>query len=235
MLKAIRALFDWVFPIYCIGCEKDHYLICGQCLQRLNAVFIQTCPNCAKPSDYGYFCSGCQSGQLLGGLLVAFVYEKKGSLARMLHLFKYEGFTAYGQKLADLLAQRVSADFSGFIEKEIDLITWVPLSRRKYKIRGFNQTEKLARSLPAVGDKLPLLCKIRETRSQMQLKRRERLENLTGSFGINTKFAGLIAGKNILIVDDIATTLATLTEMAGVLKSAGARSVHALVLARQKE
>lgn len=235
MLKAIRALWDLLFPITCIGCGKDNTLICSSCLAQIKTPHIQGCPGCGKAAELGEYCKGCGAGKPLDGLLTAFLYEKGGCLARMLHQYKYEGITCYGQKLSELLAGRVTADLARLILGRMDLITWVPLSPQKQRRRGFNQTEKLAAGILLPIPRSALLSKIRENRSQMQLSRRERLINVKGSFKINMEYAELVTGKNILIVDDVATTLATLSEMAEILKSAGANSVYGLVLARQQE
>ncbi len=229
MLKFFKKILDWLFPITCAGCGQDDLLLCEACRQQIVAPEKQLCPRCRRDSEWGLVCPFCWESALRG-VAVAFNYSKDGMLAKMLHLYKYGGMTDYGAELAKLLNCRVQSDFKTFMEDHFDLITWTPLSRKKLRLRGFNQTERLAKGLDVNLPRQEMLIKVRESRPQMELDRRQRLENLKGAFAVS---AAPLAGKRILVVDDVATTLATLEEIAETLRQAGAAVVYGLVLARQ--
>ncbi len=110
----------------------------------------------------------------------------------------------------------------------------VPLDIKKLKLRGYNQSEELAKELSSVS-RAPLLTnvllKTASTKSQMELSKSEREENLRGVFLV--KNAEKITNKKILLVDDVYTTGSTMNECARILKEAGAKSVYGLALARE--
>lgn len=112
------------------------------------------------------------------------------------------------------------------------LVVPVPLNRKKQKLRGFNQAEALAQEfarrtgLPC----LSLLRKIKPSRSQVELEREERLKNVLGSFSASPRPS--LGERKIILIDDVATTGATLNECAKVLKKEGAGEVWGLVVAR---
>jgi ComF family protein len=114
----------------------------------------------------------------------------------------------------------------------LDLITSVPLGLVRFKERGYNQANLLARPI-ALFYKVPFssraLSRIRETRTQVGLSVMERNENMSGAFQAKK---GLVRGKNILVVDDVATSGATLNACAKALLDNGASKVYGFSLAR---
>lgn len=135
--------------------------------------------------------------------------------------------------LSDILAEELLAS----LRKEKlswDLVAFVPITRKRQAWRGYNQAEELARALANISaTKLaPSLSKKSNTRPQVGLSQRQRRQNLVGKFSYQGK-KELIAGKRILIIDDVATTGSTLNECAKVHKQAGARSVWGAVLAKE--
>jgi ComF family protein len=111
----------------------------------------------------------------------------------------------------------------------------VPLSRQRLRERGFNQawelTRRLAQAGPAQADP-HLLLRVRDTPHQLGLKRKERDAAVRGAFAIDALRRQDIAGRNITVVDDVMTTMATANEVARVLKQAGAARVHLWCFAR---
>jgi len=117
--------------------------------------------------------------------------------------------------------------------KNVDLILAVPLHRAKQRQRQFNQAYLLAKSLSSAFKKElqdKQLVKIKSGPAQVNLSRAQRLKNVQGTFRI--KDAGLLKNKNILLVDDVLTTGATVNECAKVLGQAGANRIDVLSLAR---
>jgi ComF family protein len=116
---------------------------------------------------------------------------------------------------------------------EFDLIVYAPISRRRRNERGYNQAKLLAQELSQQYGKpvINALIKKRHTKTQVGLRRIDRLDNLSGAFEVKNGLE--LKGKKILLIDDVLTTGATLDECAKVLKSAGARQVWGAVLARE--
>lgn len=148
-----------------------------------------------------------------------------------IHAFKY----ADQPYLADYLAGWMNKYWSKYPDlEEVQLIIPVPLYPKKKRQRGYNQSELLARSLARMRQ-LPLditsLRRVRNTPSQTQFGREGRLQNMSGAFSCATPEA--VKGKIVLLVDDVATTGATLEGCAEALKAAGAKKVFAYTLARE--
>ncbi len=151
-----------------------------------------------------------------------------GPLRRALHRIKYRRDMA----LADTLTVSLATFYRNALQWHLDMVIPVPLSARRRKERGYNQAALFA--LPfALALRLPYrpraLERIRHTRSQVDLSWRERQQNVAGAFRAVPKH---VAGKDVLLMDDVATTGATLNACAAALHEAGARAVYALTVAR---
>ncbi|MBI2448288.1 ComF family protein [Candidatus Microgenomates bacterium] len=148
-------------------------------------------------------------------------------IKKAIHHFKYEHFFDIGRILGKILAERLATEKN----KEGFLIIPVPLHNLKKAQRGFNQAEILAKVVALSSDR-PYLSNIlvrqKYRRPQMELSREKRLENLKGSF---CWLGGDLKRAEVILVDDVATTGATLEECAKVLKKSGAGEVWGLVLA----
>jgi ComF family protein len=151
----------------------------------------------------------------------------EGPIRHALHTLKYRRNVALGDVLAQHLMEYVDA-----LGWSVDLVVPVPLGRRRMNERGYNQVGLVARPLAAIQGwrySPQVLARVRETRSQVGLSATERRENVSGAFCAN---AALVSEKTILLMDDVATTGATLASCADVLQKAGAQTVYALTLAR---
>lgn len=116
------------------------------------------------------------------------------------------------------------------------VIVSVPLSRNRQKRRGYNHSALLGRYVAqyySVGFTDEVLLRIRDTKPQYELSRRERFTNMVGAFSIKKTEISTIQNKVCIIVDDIATTCSTLQECAKVLKKNGAKEVWGVVFARE--
>ena len=156
------------------------------------------------------------------------------ALSRAIWNCKYRNLPHLAEPLAAWLADTVSA--SPELRRHIhndSLLVPVPLHPHRMAERGYNQAELLAAALSRIM-MLPMeagaMERVHNTASQVQRATRgERLANMRGAFTAN---AGLVTGRNIIVVDDVSTTGATLTACAAALRAAGARSVTGLVIAR---
>jgi ComF family protein len=156
----------------------------------------------------------------------------KDMVRACIHRYKFTPVPALGQPLG-LLAAQCALDHP---EIAPDVVTWTPLSRKSLKKRGFDQAQLLAEELARVRNMtcMPLLRKIRNTKPQSSLKgESERRANVLGAYRLYGNVQ--VAGKRILLVDDVMTTGATLSECARVLLTAGAGEVVCLTLAMAGE
>lgn len=125
-----------------------------------------------------------------------------------------------------------SAPFADDALLKADVLIPIPLSQQRLAERGFNQAVQLAHHLSRTQTQSQTLLRMKHTSAQSSLKRSERLTNLTGAFAVAPLLVAQLRGKNILLIDDVVTTGATLNFAARVLKHAGAAHVGALVLAK---
>lgn len=180
------------------------------------------------PLDEAGVCAACRSG-LRGFDRAASFGAYEGHLRSLIHLFKYGGMTPLAKPLAAFL-ERVLA-----IDDHYDAVVFVPLHWRKRWRRGFNQAELLAR-LIARKRGLPVwnvLRRKRWTATQAGLANAGRRRNVAGAFAVkNNRRSRQLAGKRILLIDDVMTTGATAGACAVALKRGGAGSVSLLTLAR---
>lgn len=177
------------------------------------------------PLDENELCTVCREG--LANFDAAYSFGSyEGSLQQLIHLFKYAKIESLADPLSRFLLRALP------LEANFDLVLAMPMHWRKRWDRGFNQAELLAKPV-ARRYGLPLATNLRRsryTKSQAGLTESARRENLRGSFRIHRPDE--IAGKRLLLIDDVFTTGATLRAAAAVLKAAGTKHVSALTLAR---
>jgi ComF family protein len=160
--------------------------------------------------------------------------EYKGVLRGLIHLLKYENVAPAAGHLGRDLAVTISELLAGRGEV-VPLLVPVPLHKGRRRSRGFNQAELIARAaarhLTVKVQVAPdVLVRHRETVSQVGLSREERMENMRDAFRVVDK--GRVAGRAVILIDDVMTTGTTLSECARVLKKAGAERVWAATVAR---
>ena len=217
MLRKIKewlgAAADVALPRVCPVCRKaldsDERWICRKCLA-------------AMPRTRYEDASFNTMEQLFAGKVpieratAYFFYEKASPYASILHDIKYHGLPAMGRWLTARAVTDMAA--SRFFE-DIDLVTAVPLHRSKLASRGYNQSEYLARG---IADALNIpytqaLKAVRPHATQTHKGALERWQNIQGNYALNNKKASSLAGKHILLVDDVVTTGSTLITCAAEL------------------
>jgi len=154
-----------------------------------------------------------------------------GPLKDALHAFKFRNKRVLSVPLAKMMMDFLIDPNSDIRTSEIDMIVPVPLSRKKKKVREYNQAELLGEEL-SKGTGIVMddesLVRIKDTTPQFELSREERLTNLKDAFFATDK----VTGRTVLLIDDIYTTGATVREAASALMKAGAKKVCVLTLAR---
>ena len=234
---ALQGFLNVLYPPRCALCEAslehdrqdEHRFVCAGCLARIERITSPWCGVCGGPltHDEHDLCARCAHQQIPFALARSFgPYE--GELARLIQLLKYHGERALAQDLAALLMETLTGEG---LEGEIAGITFVPMSPKRARARGFNQAELLARHLGRrIGVPVfPALRKTRETPPQEALSRPERLLSLVGAFAPQGRPARC---GSVLLVDDVYTTGATVVECSRALKAAGYERVFVVTLAR---
>ncbi len=232
-------IVDWtintLFPCYCAGCGAEDQTLCANCIEQIVLIKHQQCVRCNKITPEGKTCSACKRYTPLHQLLAAAHYDE-GPLKEALHTFKYHGRLDLGQTLAQLVyANPDTRDALTSLHSTSLLTTTVPLHRRRLWQRGFNQSTMLAHCLTdQLGIQAPqlLLKRTRFTHTQIALHKKDRAKNVLGAFVVIKPEQ--VMGKTIVVIDDIATTGATLSACAYALKQAGAKRIIGLVIARAR-
>jgi ComF family protein len=228
------AVADFVFPRLCGECNQrilePKRLVCCHCEAAMEPLRLPLCPTCGcEDADAGSMCNDCPEGDVHFEAARAFT-GFFGTAETLVEKLKYSGRTEYAPTMARPMAR---VCFTEYKKVGFNVVAPVPLYSTRERERGFNQAKVLADSL-AEQLFLPvnqnLVKRIRPTATQTSLTRKERAKNIKDEFSIPTPDD--VAGKTILLVDDVYTTGATLNECAGALKSAGAEAVYCIAFAR---
>ena len=199
----------------------------------LDLLFPPKCPFCGRVLDAPGICDACRRElpwtegdealrRLPDGLRCAAPLWYEGLAREGLHRFKFQGMSSAAGPLGELVARCAAEQFSG----EFDTVTWVPVSRRRLRQRGYDQARLLAERACRLWDTAPeqLLCKTVHNPAQSGLKdagaRRDNVRNVYVPAD-----PARIRERRVLLVDDICTTGATLSACARVLREAGAADV----------
>jgi competence protein ComFC len=219
-------ILDWIFPPDCPGCETQGVRFCEKCKSSVHQIPEPICPVCGEPGKLKGLCSDCQTELPYFDALRAYtIFE--GPVRNALHRLKYRNDINQGDVLSPFLVDLFSQQ-----NWAVDLVTAVPLSKERYRSRGYNQAERIARPFAAQIKKpyFPhAIQRVVNTQSQIDLSLVERRENVSGAFYAN---AMVVSRKSVIIIDDVSTTGSTISECARALKEAGADKVYALTIAR---
>lgn len=220
-----RRLLYVLFPNRCALCGQvipADAPFCAACSETAPYMLPPVCPLCGR-SEALCRCRG--SARQFERCVMPFRYV--GSVRRAIARFKREGCGTMADAFADEMAEVLRREYGAL---PFAAVTAVPLHRRALRRREFNPAELLARriakklALPYV----PLLTKLYETPPQKALSAVNRQGNLLGVFDVSAPEA--VAGKTVLLVDDVITTGATLNECAKMLKLYGAEAVYAVTI-----
>jgi len=257
--KSKTFILDILFPKFCLNCGEEGNYICQDCLSLIDILDRQYCPFCYPPKIVldGRTCSYHRRFKKLNGLYSAFPYNNF-IIKKFIHQFKYSYIKELSKPLTSLIVAHlinlnklsIPGIFSGSdpVQKLHDrgvfarglktsfqdfVLVPIPLHKKKFKQRGFNQSEEIAKELSKTLG-LPIfnniLIKIKQTLDQVELKKEEREKNIKGVFFCQKP--DLIFDQKILLVDDVFTTGSTMEECALTLKRAGAKEVWGIVVAR---
>lgn len=223
-----NALLDIAIPRRCGLCGRFDTFLCTPCATSLPAALPPRCTICWGVLGARGTCRPCSVVvvQPLAGLRGPYLLD--GGARRLVHALKYDGLSALAEPMGRLMSGCLAE--WGIVP---DVVVPVPLHPSRERRRGFNQAALLARSLAECAglqvDPAPLR-RVRATTPQVRTaSAEERSRNVSGAFA----GSGSVAGRSVLLVDDVCTTGATVRACASVLRASGASRIYALTFARE--
>jgi len=245
-LKKIIGLFlNTIFPPQCVNCKKKietadaiNTAICADCFNKIEITNCFYCPRCLKRLYEPKKSCHKETKFILG----AATFYENDSIQNLIQALKYNNLKSAAKPLAEILKNYIeknifNRDTNFSINFENYIALPIPLSPQKQRARGFNQIVVVYQILEKItNQKMPkllenVLIRTRNTRSQTKCANYdERVKNISGSFAI--KNPEVIKNRNILLIDDVFTSGATLNEAVKILKTAQAKKIIGLVIAR---
>lgn len=230
-MNPLTAFIDLFFPRICFGCDirlhAEEKILCSNCESTLNFL-IDVCEICGSPENPSA-CPVCNSNEFVFDKARS-VFPFSATVQNLIHELKYNEM----KRITKYLGEHVSKYLHNFQPFEnIDIIVPVPLHKVKKRARGFNQSELLSKEISIHMNWLHipnLVLRNRFTDTQTKLDRKQRQENVSGAFILNSKIN--IQNKNILIVDDVFTTGSTVNSICELLKKNHADRIFVLTIAR---
>lgn len=234
-----RGLLQLLLPTRCVICQHlGREALCSECASNLEKVGELRCVRCGRRRETAFASPDCAEcfGASIGVERARSLYIYNAAGRALLAEFKYRQRIGAGlvlsDHLCDWLAQGIGPLYSQ-PELACDVVVPVPLHKSRIRKRRFNQAALIARRV-AQGLGLPclpqVLSRIRETPSQVGLSANQRLLNVRGAFAVLEPQRSVLAGKRVLLVDDLMTTGATLAACARALRKGGSPAVYGLTL-----
>lgn len=224
--KFFNTFLDIVFPPTCTVCGEEGAWICPACIAGFSPCENTRCPLCKKPFYRGFLCVSCREQCAFSQCCSSFSYTD--ALKRAVHAIKFGS----ARLSIPLLVPFLCDTWDMFGNDAVDCVMPIPLHVRRLRERGFNQAEVFARGVgvhlgkPLMTD---ILIRSRETKAQAELSREERRANIKDAFSCRAD--ARFDGASVLLIDDVCTTGATLSDAARALHRVGARTISALTLA----
>lgn len=228
-----EALLETLWPTRCAVCDQPGELLCDECRQGLPYIdWWRACPRCGAP--FGHVqCSECNTVIMaslereappFAGLASAVVYQT--AARRIVSAYKDQGERRLARTMAAIMAPFVAPSW----KESLQAVTFTPATAAARRKRGFDHAELLAECVAALLD-LPCIGLFQRPRSidQRKLSRNERLANMQGRLSV---LPGATPPKNMLVIDDVCTTAATLIAASDALVDAGTENVYCLTFAR---
>lgn len=211
-MSYLITLADIFLPRLCVGCGREGTAACEACLRTWTRPRVEhrTIPGIDQLVSVGAY--------------------KAGFAQRLVSRWKFEG----DRSVAQIVARAMSAAVGPVVADNSCVYTPIPLHDRKLYQRGFNQAADVAEKLTQFGGYgyAPLLIRTRSTKPQKELDDMQKAKNVHGAFGVDTHWWNAQPPTRVILIDDIATSGATLEQAASCLRAWGVRQVSACVLAR---
>lgn len=218
MIKIFDYILSLIYPPKCV--------FCGTVIDKSDI-----CEECEKALPFTKGDSIYQKFPFVDKCISPLYY--KDYVRRAVLRFKFAGCSCYSRRLGGIMSECAENNLDC---GSIDMVSCIPLSRKRMHDRGYNQAELLAKEISKkVGvEYLPTLKKIRHNTAQSTIKdSKQRAANVIGAYRVID--AEEVKGKYILLVDDVVTTGSTVSECARILKKSGAKAVYCVTLARRED
>ena len=228
LIKLKGVALNLLFPQICVGCGRDGAFICPECANKLPHLEPPVCLKCGIPVSDRFYCPACINWQAdIDGIRAPFRFE--GIIRESVHQLKYQNLRAISATLSEMLHKYLVAN-----PINADFLIPVPLHPRRLRERGYNQSGLLAQELSkSIGIRVDETSLVRTKYSLPQARTTSVSERHRNVIGLFECTPDKISGKNIIVVDDVTTTGATLNACATALKQAGVVSVRGLALAKE--
>jgi ComF family protein len=222
LYRFIHPFLEFLYPPSCLICHQPPHeagqKICASCwnsiqqLSRTHPLYVETRQKLLRDHD-------------IDDLVSCYVFEKDGAFQSIAHALKYQEFKSLGSELG----RQVRSTMQQW-QIDVDVIIPVPLHKQKFRERGYNQAEYIARGISSVIQKPVLNTAVqrkRYTQTQTKLSAEERRRNMQDAFEIADQNKAAITDRTCLLVDDVITTGATTISCAKVLAAGGAKAIIA--------
>lgn len=225
----VQDAVDFFVPPRCVQCKKTGSAYCERCREAVQWVREPICQKCGGRMGRrnGRICRRCQQNMFPHIEKIRTAVHYGSPLSEVIHKFKYEKLFGLAKPLAQLMVQAWPR-----WQMEVDVVVPITLYKTRLKERGYNQSALLVRQfcrlVPLPADE-KALARVRETERQATLSATARAQNVQDAFVARQE---RVAGKRVLLVDDVCTTGATLDSAAKALMAAGATTAVAYCLAR---
>ena len=228
VVKLGGTALNYLFPQWCLGCGREGSLICPPCRHSLSRVTPPLCPRCGRPQPSGVLCPTCVSWPAkIDGIRAPFRFD--GVMRQAIHQLKYRNLRALAPTLSQLLRDYLAAN-----PIPAEVLVPVPLHPKRRRERGYNQSSLLARELGKLtGLAVVDDCLIRQRTALPQARSasvEDRRRNVAKAFICRDH---QLQERQVLLIDDVTTSGATLDACAAAVKASGAASVWGLALARE--
>ncbi|QEK38928.1 ComF family protein [Candidatus Nesciobacter abundans] len=231
----LKSIVDIINPKYCYSCsnEVQEDGLCNSCWKEITFIHNPSCIRCSNPFPH----------EISEFALCASCINKEFNLDKIKSAMKYDSFS---KKIIMLYKNHNATYMAKFFAKILvscgkplldrtDIIVTVPIHFWKMVWRGYNQTSLIAKHVSDISNKTFLktgILKTKFTQSQSNYNQLQRQKNIKDTFEVNGIHKQEIKGKNILIIDDMITTGATMEECARILKLSGAKKIFGLTIAK---
>ena len=222
-LQFPKDILDFIFPRICIVSgekipeDNSNPFVSDSILTSLNRI---------SSSDEAELFSKLEADECLS----LFTFSGECEMSKIIHTMKYSGFKSIGNVLGRILGEELAKKLQG----EINFILPVPIHKARMKERGYNQSYHIAKGVAGIVSGVlanDLVIRNRNTQTQTKLNKKERSENVSLAFEINSKNSLRVENSVVLVVDDVITTGATINEITKVLRDSGVKNVIAASVA----
>lgn len=222
MTSLLERTISVIAPHRCIACSKESNILCDSCLFELFAEGVELCLLCNDPAYDSRVCQACRRATNIDRVWMAAVYE--GAVKQLIRAYKFERARAAYKPLAQAIANQLP-----YLENV--MVTYIPTASSRVRQRGYDHARLLANEVARLRNWncRPLLLRRHDAR-QVGSTRHERMRQAETAFELRPGVA--LEGAQILLIDDVTTSGATLASAAKILVNAGASRIDAAVVAK---